>query len=340
MKNKFFITGGLGYIGSMFAKEALKKGNDVLMYDSLVYEQNYKKILEEILSDKQDGTEGKFIMGDIRNTELLEKSIKDFNPNYVLHFGELSSVYACEHNPQYTKDINYLASKKVIDICEELNIPVIYNSSSSLYGNQKEIKLMTEEDKLSEPTDKYCLYKLKIEDYIKDKVKKNPNFKIIVFRPATVCGLAPRMRLALLPNHFTYCAIAKGIIRISELNTYRAAIDIKDLVDGYFATIEKPVWDKLIYNIGHYNLSKKQFGEGIQEVVGCKIHPMKNFGDLRNLQIDCSLFNKEFDFQPSIAYKTTIEDVAKWINDNLLEIEKTNFAGIINISLDNWLKII
>ncbi|MCK4918250.1 MAG: NAD(P)-dependent oxidoreductase [Candidatus Pacebacteria bacterium] len=340
MKYKFFITGGLGYIGSMFAKKALQKGHDVLMYDSLIYEQNHKKILDEILNTKQIDAKGKFIMGDIRNTELLNKSIKDFNPNYVLHFSELSSVYACEHNPQYTEDINYTASKKVIDICEQLNIPVIYNSSSSLYGNQKEIKLMTEKDPLPEPTDKYCLYKLKMENYIKDKVKKSPNFKIIIFRPATVCGVAPRMRLSLLPNHFTYCAIAKGVLRISELDAYRAAIDVRDLVDGYFHTIEKPIWNNLIYNIGHYNLSKKQFGEGIQEVVNCKISPMKDIGDLRNLQIDCSLFNDEFGFKPSITYKTTIENVSEWIENNLLEIEKTNYAGIINISLDNWLKII
>ena len=179
-----------------------------------------------------------------------------------------------------------------------------------------------------------------MENYIKDKVKKNLNFKIIVFRPATVCGLAPRMRLALLPNHFTYCAIAKGVLRISELNAYRAAIDIKDLIDGYFHAIKKPTWDHLIYNIGHHNLSKEQFGKGIQEVVDCKISPMKDFGDLRNLQIDCSLFNNEFGFKPSITYKTTIKNVAKWLENNLLEIEKTNFAGIINMSLDNWLKII
>ena len=67
---------------------------------------------------------------------------------------------------------------------------------------------------------------------------------------------------------------------------------------------------------------------------------MKDIGDLRNLQIDCSLFNDEFGFKPSITYKTTIENVSEWIENNLLEIEKTNYAGIINISLDNWLKII
>ena len=249
MKNKFFITGGLGYIGTVFAREALKRGCDVALYDSLIYEQNYNQIIKEVELEREEGSSLQTIIGDTRNTDLLEKSIKAFKPDYILHMGELSSVYACNHNPRYTEDINYNASRGVLVICEKLGIPVIYNSSSSLYGNQKDLKLMTEKDSLPEPTDNYCKYKLKMEEYIKERIAANPGFKIIVFRPATVCGPAPRMRLELLPNHFTYCAIAKGVLRISELNAYRAAIDIRDLVNGYFKVIEKNSWKQLLYNI-------------------------------------------------------------------------------------------
>lgn len=340
MKHKFFITGGLGYIGSAFAKEALKKGYDVALYDSLIYEQSPNKIIKEILSTQKRGTTAKLIIGDTRNLELLKKSIKDFQPTFILHLAELSSVYSCNHNPPHTEDINYNASKKVIDLCEKLKLPVIYNSTSSLYGNQPKMKLMIENDPLPKPTDNYCKYKLMMEKYIKRKVKKNPNFKIIVFRPATVYGVAPRMRLELLPNHFTYLAIAKGILRISELNAYRAIIDIQDLVNGYFKVIDKNSWKKLIYNIGHYNMSKKDFATGIQSVVKCKLGTMTDIGDLRNLQTDNSLFNREFNFKPKIAYTETIKDVAKWIRQNLSEIEKSDFAGIINMSLEKWRQII
>ena len=305
----------------------------------MIYEQNPDKIKKDILAGSKK-PETKFIIGDTRNTELLKKSLKEFKPTYVLHLGELSSVYSCDHNPVYTEEINYQASMDVIKICAELKIPVLYNSSSSVYGNQKEMKLMKENDPLPETTDNYCKYKLKMEEFIKEFTKKNPDFKIIVFRPATVCGLAPRMRLELLPNHFTYCAVAKGLLRISELNAYRAAIDIEDLVDGYFKVIENGKWKKLIYNIGHYNMSKKQFGTGIQKVVKCKIGPIADIGDLRNLQIDCSLFNKEFNFRPEKQYTTTIKEVADWIENNLIEIEHTNYAGLINMSLEKWLKLI
>ncbi len=338
-KERFFITGGMGYLGSCFAKETLKKGYDVCLYDSLMYEQNPLRMIQEISKGKKKSSELKFIIGDVRNKELLKSSLENFKPTYVLHFGELSSVYACNHNPIFTENINYKASKQVIDICENLNLKVIYNSSSSVYGTQKESKLMKEDGAVPEPTDYYCRYKLKMEEYIKDKAAKNPNFKIIVFRPATVFGLSPRFRIELLPNHFTYMAVSRKMIRVSELNAYRAAIDIDELIQGYFKVIEKGKWKHLIYNIGHHNINKSDFAKGIQKVVKCKIGTASDIGDLRNLQIDCSIFNKEFDFHPNIPYEKSIEKVAKWIKNNLENLENSNFVEFLNMPLDNWHKI-
>jgi nucleoside-diphosphate-sugar epimerase len=293
-------------------------------------------MLDEISEGKKKGTKLSFINGDTRNEDLLESSIKDFAPTYVLHMAELSSVYACNHNPIYTEDINFRASKRVIDICEGLGVKVLYNSTSSVYGTQREKKLMTEESALPDPTDYYVRFKLKMEEYVKEKKKKNPDFDIIVFRPATVFGISPRFRIELLPNHFTYMAISRKLIPISDLNAYRAAIDIDDLVRGYFKVIEKGSWKHLIYNIGHYNLSKRDFAVGIQKVVGCKLGSAPDIGDLRNLQIDCRRFEKEFGFKPKITYAQSIRKVSRWLEQNLERIESNNFAELLNMPLDKW----
>ena len=74
MKKTIFITVCLVYIGSAFAKEAIKKGYKIILYDSLIYEQNRDKIMSEIKEGKQKA-KVKYIIGDTRNLELLEKSI-------------------------------------------------------------------------------------------------------------------------------------------------------------------------------------------------------------------------------------------------------------------------
>lgn len=340
MTKRIFITGGLGYIGTAFAQKAVKKGWAIMLYDSLLYEQDHERLLKEIIAGKNGKGSVELVIGDTRNTDLLEKTIKNFKPDYLLHMAELSSVYACNHNPHYTEDINYIASKGILDICEKLKVPVLYNSTSSLYGNQKEMKLMTESDPLPVPTDNYCKHKLLMEKYIQKKVAENKNFKIIVFRPATVFGVSPRMRIELLPNHFTYCAVAKGIMKIAEMNAFRAGIDIQDLINIYMIIIEKGSWKTLVYNLGHHNFSKKQFADGIRSVVKSEIIEIPNMGDSRNLQIDSSLIYKEFDWKPAKNYKKAIKEVADWMKRNKTKIEKNNFAGILNMSLEHWLKII
>lgn len=338
-KERFFITGGMGYIGAAFAQEALRRGHDVCLYDSLIYEQNVTRMINEITAFNVDSSEFSFVLGDTRNRELLTYSLRQFKPTYVMHWAELSSVYACNHNPSYTEEINYNASKQVMDVCEELGLRVFYNSSSSVYGVQKEMKLIAEKDPVPAPTDFYVRFKLKMEEYIKNKVAANPKFRIIVFRPATVFGLSPRFRIELLPNHFTYMAVANKNIPVSELNAFRAAIDIKELIQGYFKVIERGDWKELIYNIGHHNISKRDFALGIQKVVDCKISLAADIGDLRNLQIDCSLFDNEFNFHPTTTYEETIKVVAAWIEKNLIRLQKSNFTEVLNMPLANWHKI-
>src|SRR3989344_1868145 len=190
---KIFITGGLGFIGSKLAMGALGKGYSVFLYDSLIYNQDHNKILAEIKTTKRGGASCQLTIGDTRNIELLKKSLEDFKPDFLFHFAELAGIYICNNDPVLTKDINLIASKNILDLAEEFNIPTIYNSSSSVYGNQKEITLLSESAPLQESTDYYCKYKLLMEKYIKDKKKINPNFKIIVLRPATIWGVSPRM---------------------------------------------------------------------------------------------------------------------------------------------------
>jgi len=340
LKNKIFITGGLGYIGSKLAMEALSRGFSIFLYDSLLYEQDHHKILKEIESKKKGNATCQFVVGDTRNVELLEKSLNDFKPDFLFHFAELVGIHICDDNPDYTKDINFESSKKVIDLAEKLNIPVIYNSTSSVYGNQKERTLLSEDATLPEPTDNYCKYKLLMEQYIGEKLKKNPLLKIIVLRLATVCGLSPRMRLELMPNHFTYCAVSKGLIKISEPEAYRAQIDIDDIMDSYFAIMKEDRWPKLLYNLGHHNLQKIEVAKIVQSIVRSQVEPTAHLGDPRNLQIDSSAFYKDFSWKPKKSFEDTIRETTNWIKKNLQEIEETNFVGIINSPLERWLKML
>lgn len=330
---RIFITGGLGYLGSHFAREAVKVGHTVMLYDSLIYEQDHVKMMEEINEQALCECDGaQLVIGDTRNTTLLRKSIESFKPDYVMHFAEFGSVYAANHNPRLTFENNYLASIEVLKICEEMGIKVIYNSSSSLYGTQKGDKFMKEDDEIPTPTDEYVKNKIRMEKYIEGQ----PNLDIIVFRPATVFGTAPRLRIDLLSNHFTYMAIAKGSIKIFDGNAYRACIDIDELTKAYLRVIEVGKWNHRVYNIGHHNMTKNEYAKGVQNVIKCELDSSSDITDPRNLRIDCSRFYDEFNWTPVTPYEDSISKVANWIHENQKEIEDNKFIGILTMPFSEW----
>jgi nucleoside-diphosphate-sugar epimerase len=339
-RKKLFIIGGLGYVGSRLAQDAVSRGYDVALYDSLVYEQDHARIIKDI-TGAADHSRVTFIIGDIRNKSLLEGSIRHFRPDFVFHFGELVGPYACDHNLKFGEDVNYNGSKNVVDICADLEIPLVYNSSSSVYGNQQGVKIIREDQVLPEkPANNYCRFKLLMEAYIKRKLQDTPRFKAVIFRPATVSGVAPRIRLELLTNHFTYGAIARGVIKISEPGSYRAVIDVRDLVSAYFKIIEAGSWNQLVYNIGSYNLTIFDYAKCSQNFAPCEIIPAQESLDLRDLQLDCSAFENEFAYKRAVTYEDTVSAVVDWVKKNKQTIEESNYAGILNTSLDRWLKMI
>jgi nucleoside-diphosphate-sugar epimerase len=341
-RKKLFIIGGLGYVGSKLAQDAVSREYDVALYDSLIYEQDHARIINDI-AGAAGHSRATFIMGDVRNKALLEESIRRFRPNFVFHFGELVGP-ACDHNPKFTEfaeDINYNGSKNVVDICADLAIPLVYNSSSSVYGNQQGVKSIREDHALPEkPASNYCRFKLLMEEYIKVKLQEIPRFRAIIFRPGTVGGVAPRIRLDLLPNHFTYCAVARGAIKISKPDPYRSAIDVKDLASAYLKVIEAGVWKRPVYNISNYNLAIIDYAKRIQTLEPCEIVSAQEGVDHRNLQIDCSTFENEFAYKPAMTYEDTVNAVAGWVKENKRTIEESDYAGVLNMPLDRWLKMI
>ena len=57
--------------------------------------------------------------------------------------------------------------------------------------------------------------------------------KIFCIRPATVCGVSPRMRLDVSVNILTYSALKKGVITVFGGNQIRPNIHIDDICEAY-----------------------------------------------------------------------------------------------------------
>jgi nucleoside-diphosphate-sugar epimerase len=61
MRKKFFIIGGLGYVGSKLAQDAISREHDVALCHSFTYAQDHARIIKDIAG--ADRSRVTFIMG-------------------------------------------------------------------------------------------------------------------------------------------------------------------------------------------------------------------------------------------------------------------------------------
>ena len=150
MTNKIFITGGAGYVGSDLVPTLLKNDYHVTVYDLMIYG-------EKVLVPHKNL---KIIKGDIRNINLLKKSLPGHD--VLIHLACISNDPSFELNPSLGKSINLDCFEPLVKLCKQNKIRrFIYASSSSVYGIKKE-KNVHEEMNL-EPLTDYSKFKAECE---------------------------------------------------------------------------------------------------------------------------------------------------------------------------------
>jgi dTDP-4-dehydrorhamnose reductase len=107
---KIFVTGGSGYLGKVLVNY-LQKNHDILA-------PNSKEC-------------------NILNTYILSKTIKDFNPDIVIHLAAFVDTFRCEEEIEKALDINVIGTSNIVKTCLNLDCKFIYISSEYVFGGNK-----------------------------------------------------------------------------------------------------------------------------------------------------------------------------------------------------------
>jgi len=148
---KYLITGGAGFIGSHLTEELLNKGHAVCVCDDLSsgYESNLP--VHELLV---------FIKKRIQD-ESIEKIGK---LDGIFHLGAQASVPVSIEKFYESSNNNLESSLKVFEIAKKYDVPVVYASSSAIYGN---LPVGDDEKPIYEILSPYAQDKLALEQYAK-----------------------------------------------------------------------------------------------------------------------------------------------------------------------------
>ena len=246
---KILITGGAGYLGSVMTGVFLNNGYDVVVLDKLLFNQT--SLLQYTSNPKF-----KFVYGDVRNENLLEKLCEDVD--VIIPLAAIVGFPACAAEPQLAKDINF---KQIVNVVRfGKGKKILYPNTNSGYGIAEGQTECTEESPLT-PISVYGQTKCDAENFLRSSTNA------IIFRLATVFGVSPRMRTDLLVNDFTYKAITDKYIVVFEKKFKRNFIHIEDVANAFLFMLENyELYKGEVFNVGlsSANLSKQELLEKIQ----------------------------------------------------------------------------
>jgi len=295
---RLLVTGACGYKGSVLVPKLLERGHSVRAFDAEWF-GNYLPKHPLLNYEKKD----------IRSFQQ-----KDFEQiDAVIHLANVANDPAVELNPTLSWEVNVLCSQQICDYSMRSGVKqVIYASSGSVYGLKDEPRVT--EDLPLLPISTYNKTKMVAERVF---LSYSNSFIVHCLRPATVCGLSPRMRLDVAVNMLTYQALANKEITILGGDQTRPNIHIDDIVDLYQHLIDKSEEvPSGCYNAGFENISISQIAKMIQEKVDCKLtHKPSN--DPRSYRQDSSKILST-GFSPSKSVETAIDEIIASYHANKL----------------------
>jgi len=136
---------------------------------------------------------------------------------------------------------------------------VFMPTTNSAYGSGDQNNFCTEESPLR-PISQYAIEKVEVEKAL----MRHP--AAVSLRLATVFGMAPRMRIDLLVNDFTYRAVHDRFVVLFESSFKRNYIHVRDVAGAFLHTIaNRERMRGQIYNVGlsDANVSKRELCETI-----------------------------------------------------------------------------
>jgi len=326
LKRKILITGGAGYVGCALSDYLCELGNEVTVYDLMIYGDNVFKNKDKI----------KVIKGDIRDANKLNKSLR--NQEVVIHLACISNDPSFEMNPKLGKSINMDAFEPLVKASVKNGINrFIYASSSSVYGIKKE-KNVHEEMNL-EPLTDYSKFKAECEKILFNF--KSENFETVVIRPATVCGFSKRQRLDVIVNILTNLAYHKNEITVLGGNQLRPNIHIKDMLRSYELLINanKDLINGQIFNAGWENKSVNDIASDVRDAIGEGVKIIKKVSnDNRSYHISSEKIKNILNFKTSYTIKDAVIDLKTAFDKKILK-DTLNNDLYFNIKRMNNIKL-
>jgi CDP-paratose 2-epimerase len=337
MSQKYFITGGAGFIGSNYVSRLLTRGESVTIYDNL--SRAGAPLNLKWLRETYGKSSFELIVGDVRDADLLTESLQD--ADVVVHLASQVAVTTSVIQPREDFEINAQGTFNVVEAVRssKKDPAILYASTNKVYGEMEEVAIIEKATRYeyvdlplgapeTQPLDFHSPYgcsKGAGDQYVRD-YSRIYGLRSVVLRQSCIFGprqfgiedqgwVAWFIIAAITDRPIAICGNGKQV---------RDLLYVDDLLDAYDAAIANiDIAAGQVYNIGG----------GPQNTISiwCEFGPLLNRllnkeipvswgnwrpGDQRIFIADTRKALQQLDWQPKVSVEEGVQKLVDWVETN------------------------
>ena len=307
------VTGGAGYAGSLLCPQLLANGYKVTAYDICYFGTDFLPLNDPNFI---------LIKGDIRDISKFEATLDTVD--IIVHLACISNDASFELDENLSTSVNMDAFEPMVAAAKKAGVKrFVYASSSSVYGVSEQPNVT--EDHPLVPVTLYNKYKGLCEPILARYT--SDDFVGVIFRPATLCGYAPRQRLDLSVNILTNHAVSNDKITVFGGDQMRPNLHVKDYCDAVELLMTAPA-EKVqneIFNVGFQNMSIADLAVLVKKVVEAEFSEKEEISivttasdDNRSYHINSDKITRVLGFKPKYNIADAIRDLCKAFKEDKL----------------------
>jgi len=266
------------------------------------------------LAQHQNKKSFQFIEGDIRNFDLVKKTVKGVDA--VFHEAALVSVTRSVENPLLSNEINVTGTVNLLKACVDAHVKrFVYASSCAVYGDTE--TLPNHENLAPKPLSPYAVEKLAAENYA--KVFHNVyGLETVSLRYFNVYG--PRQKYGpysgVISIFINRLLENKPPIICGDGKQTRDFINVKDVVEANMLALSKREAVGEVFNISTGEATAiNKLTETIQKIMEKTdlkpVHAEPRPGDIKHSYGDITKARRNLKYEPKVQLEKGLSELVK-----------------------------
>ena len=320
-KKSVLVTGGAGFIGSHLSERLLESGHKVLVIDDL--STGSLKNIAHLRKNK----DFRFIKDTVLNRKKMGILVKKVDQIY--HLAAAVGVRTIMEKPLDSFLSNLKGTEVVLELAMKHNVPVLFTSSSEVYGKNDSLPFKEEDDRVygSAYNDRWGYAFAKAADeFLTLAYFKEKGLPAVVVRLFNVIGSRQTGAYGMVVPRFVKQALSNRSITIyGKGSQSRCFCDVEDVVGALIKLMNCPKAPGQIFNLASEeeirigDLAKliRKLTHSKSKIIRSPYHKVfgKDFADMARRKADITKVRDLIGYQPKVSLqeslKRIIDDLSK-----------------------------